>query len=162
MVVLEFMDCMEAELNRIFEGMVFKNSLGKETGVHVFKQDFPIRRFQAGEEEETQEDDFFPYCVIRAENGTNGNFQSTDITLTFGICERDENNSGEIRILNLIERVSQYFLNNRVIGGKFRLNYDSPIRWGLPTKEEDTYPYFYGLMEMTWDSFYEVKEDDYV
>lgn len=162
MVVLEFMDCMETELNQIFEGMVFKNSSGKETGVHVFKQDFPIRRFQAGAEEETQEDDLFPYCVIRAENGTNGSLQSMDITLTFGICEREESNSGELRILNLIERVSQHFLNDRVIGEKFRLDYDSPIRWGLPTKEEDTYPYFYGLMEMTWDSFYEEKEDDYV
>lgn len=159
---MEFLDCMEAELNKIFAGMVFKNSAGKETGVHVFKQDFPIRRFQAGAEEEMQEDDLFPYCVIRAENGTNGNFQSMGITLTFGICEREESNSGELRILNLIERVSQHFLNDRVIGGKFRLNYDNPIRWGLPTKEEDTYPYFYGLVEMTWDSFYEAKEDRYV
>lgn len=162
MAVLEFLDCMEAELNKIFAGMVFKNSAGKETGVHVFKQDFPIRRFQAGAEEEMQEDDLFPYCVIRAENGANGNFQSMGITLTFGICEREESNSGELRILNMIERVSQHFLNDRVIGGKFRLNYDNPIRWGLPTKEEDTYPYFYGLMEMTWDSFYEAKEDRYV
>lgn len=160
MVVLEFMDCMKIALNQIFDGMIFSNSTGKTSGMHVFKQDFPIRRFNADSEEET-EDDFFPYCVIRAENGTNGAFQSMDITLTFGICEREESNSGELRILNLIERVSQRFLNDRVIGGKFRLSYDTPIRWGLPTEKENTYPYFYGLMEMTWDSFYDVKEDNY-
>lgn len=161
MVILEFLDCMELALNQIFDGMVFSNSTGKTSGMHVFKQDFPIRRFHADIEEET-EDDFFPYCVIRAENGTAGMSQNVDITLTFGICERGEDNNGELRILNLIERVSQHFLNDRVIGEKFRLNYDAPIRWGLPTEKEDTYPYFYGLMEMTWDSFYEIKEDRYV
>lgn len=162
MVVLEFMDGMEKELNRVFDGMAFQNSSGKKTGVHVFKQDFPIRRFQAGEETQEQEDDYFPYCLIRVEDGTNGSYQSMDITLTLGICEKEESNSGELRILNLIERISQHFLNNRIVGGKFRLNYDNQIRWGLPRKEEDTYPYFYGLMEMTWDSYYEVKEDNYV
>lgn len=161
MVVLEFMDCMEEELKPVFAGMVFQNSLGKGAGVHIFKQDFPIRRFQAGTEEEMQEDDWFPYCVIRAESGISGSVQNMDITLTFGICERGDGNNGELRILNLIERVSQHFLNNRVIGGKFRLDYDVPIRWGLPTDKENTYPYFYGLMEMTWNSFYDVKEDDY-
>ncbi len=159
MVVLEFLDCMKTELDRIFDGMVFDNSSGKEARMHVFKQNFPIRRLQM--DAEGEEDDFFPYCVIRAENGTSGSLQNVYITLTFGICERGEDNNGELRILNLIERVCQHFLNNRVIGEKFRLSYDDPIEWGLPTEKENTYPYFYGLIEMTWDSFYDVREDDY-
>lgn len=161
MVVLEFLDCMEAELNRLFEGMVFDNSSGEKSGMHVFKQDFPIRKFTIDEESKGK-DDLFPYCLIRAENGTSGSCQTVDITLTFGICEKYEENNGEIRVLNLIERVSQRFLNDRVVGGKFRLDHDIPIRWGLPTEKEDTYPYFYGLMEMTWVSFFEAREDDYV
>lgn len=162
MVVLEFLDCIEMELNRIFEGMIFENSSGKKSSMHVFKQDYPIRKFNADGEDEEDEDDVFPYCLVRVENGTSGSIQAVDITLTFGICERSEENNGEIRILNLIERVCQYFLNKRVIGEKFRLDYNIPIRWGLPTEKENTYPYFYGLMEMTWNSFYEAKEDNYV
>lgn len=162
MVILEFMDCMEEELAQVFEGMVFDNSYDQKSGMHIFKQDFPIRKFKADIENEMHEENLYPYCLVRAENGTLGNLQTVDITLTFGICERDDKNNGEIRVLNLIERVSQHFLNKRVIGEKFRLDYEIPIRWGMPTKEENTYPYFYGLMEMTWDSFYEEKEDDYV
>lgn len=159
MVVVEFLDCMEVELCRLFDGMVFENSSGGEAGMHIFKQDFPIRKFNADEKQE--DDDYFPYCVVRAENGTSGSHQTVGITLTFGICERGEGNNGELRILNLIERVSQRFLNERTIGGKFRLSYEEPIRWGLPKDEENTYPYFYGLLEMTWESFYDETEDRY-
>lgn len=158
MVALEFLDCMEAELRKLFEGMVFDNSTGGKAGMHIFKQDFPIRKFKA----EEKEDDLFPYCVIRVEDGTSASLQTIDIVLTFGIYEKSEENNGELRILNLIERVCQRFLNDRVIGGKFRLDYDAPIRWGLPKDEKSTYPYFYGLVEMTWDSFFETKEDSYV
>lgn len=160
MVVLEFLDCMETELNKLFEGMLFDNSTGGKSGMHVFKQNFPIRKFSAGNEDD-QEMDLFPYCVIRVEDGTAARLQTIDITLTFGICERNEENNGELRVLNLIERVNQCFLNDRTIGGKFRLDYDTPIRWGLSTDKERTYPYFYGLMEMTWNSFFEAKEDRY-
>ena len=144
MVALEFLDCMEAELRKLFEGMVFDNSTGGKAEMHLFKQDFPIRKF-------------------RAEDGTSATLQTIDIVLTFGIYEKSEENNGELRILNLIERVCQRFLNDRVIGGKFRLDYDAPIRWGLPKDDEkSTYPYFYGMVEMTWDSFFETKEDRYV
>lgn len=159
MVVLEFLNCMETELNKIFEDMIFDNLTGGQAKMHVFKQDFPIRKFSAGEDK--KEDDLFPYCVIRVEDGTAASLQTIDITLTFGIYEKNEENNGELRVLNLIERVCQYFLNDRVIGGKFRLDYDVPIKWGLPTEKENTYPYFYGLMEMTWNSFFEAKEDRY-
>ena len=159
MVVLEFLDCMETELIKLFEGMSFDNSTGGTSSMHVFKQDFPIRKFSADEEEQKQ--DLFPYCVIRVEDGTAASLHTVGITLTFGICERNEENNGELRILNLIERVNQRFLNDRVLGGKFRLSYDEPIRWGLPTEKESTYPYFYGLMEMTWESYFEMKEDRY-
>ncbi len=162
MVALEFLDCMEKDLAQIFDGMVFENSSNGKSGMHIFKQDFPIRKFKVETEEELQEDDIFPYCLIRAENGTSGSLQTIDITLTFGLCERSEENNGEIRVLNLIERVSQHFLDRRVIGEKFQLDYEVPISWGMPRGEENTYPYFFGLMEMTWNSFYEAKEDDYV
>lgn len=159
MVALEFLDCMEAELRKLFEGMVFDNSTGGKAEMHLFKQDFPIRKFRA----EEKEDDLFPYCVIRVEDGTSASLQTIDIVLTFGIYEKSEENNGELRILNLIERVCQRFLNDQVIGGKFRLDYDAPIRWGLPKEDEkSTYPYFYGMVEMTWDSFFETKEDRYV
>jgi len=159
MVAVEFLDCMEAELDGLFSGMVFDNSTGGKSGMHVIKQDFPIRKFRADEEET----DLFPYCIIRVEDGTAASLQTVDIALTFGIYEKGEENNGELRILNLIERLCQHFLNNRVIGGKFRLSYDTPIRWGLPKEdEEDTYPYFYGLVEMTWESFFDTEEDRYV
>lgn len=160
MVVIEFLDCMETELNKIFEGMVFCNSTGGKSGMHVLKQDFPIRKFSADKEEEKKQD-LFPYCLIRVEDGTSASLQTVDITLTLGIYEKNEENNGELRILNLIERICQRFLNDRVIGGKFRLDYEATIRWGLPKGEENTYPYFYGFMEMTWDSFFEAKEDRY-
>lgn len=161
-MALEFLECMAAELKRLFEGMVFEKASGGTTGMHIFKQDFPIRKY-SDEEQEDEEDAFFPYCVIRVEDGIAEQNQTVDITLSFGICERSEENNGELRILNLIGRVCKRFLNDRIIGGKFRLSYDSPIKWGLPSKEAgNTYPYFYGLMEMTWNSFFEVEEDRYV
>ncbi len=160
-MVLEFLDCMAEELKKLFEGMVFEKSSGGTVGMHIFKQNFPIRKY-SDEEQENEEDAFFPYCVIRVEDGTAGQNHTIDITLSFGLCERSEENNGELRILNLIGRVCQRFLNDRVIGGKFRLSYDRSIKWGIPSNEEgSTYPYFYGLMEMTWDSFFEEKEDRY-
>ena len=123
-MALEFLECMAEELKKLFEGMVFERPSGGTIGMHIFKQDFPIRKYsdEYDEEQEDEEDAFFPYCVIRVEDGIAEQNQTVDITLSFGICERSEENNGELRILNLIGRVCKRFLNDRIIGGKFRLS----------------------------------------
>lgn len=48
------------------------------------------------------------------------------MTLSFGICNRGMRNDGEIRILNLIERVSQRFISNRILDDRFVLTMRHP------------------------------------
>lgn len=69
MIVLEFLDCMEMELKELFAGMVFEKPSGGTAGIHIFKQDFPIRKY-SDEEPESDDDAFFPYCAIRVDDGT--------------------------------------------------------------------------------------------
>lgn len=155
MTTLQLLESMEKELKKVFSGMLFRRPSGEMGEIHVFQQDFPLKYvtdyFDGEQEEVDPDEDLFPYCVIRAESGEiEGNPQKVRMTLSFGICNRGMRNDGEIRILNLIERVSQRFISNRILDDRFVLDYETPIKWTLD-QENNSYPYYFGMMEMTWN-----------
>ena len=61
--------------------------------------------------------------------------------------------------MNIFQRIAERFTIDPVLNQKYRMNYEAGINWMLD--EEDRYPYFYGAMEMTWDTFFVRREDPY-
>ena len=61
-------------------------------------------------------------------------------------------------IMNMIHKIARRFTENPVLKDRYRLNGDAGISWVLD--EEDRYPYYFGAMEMTWDTFFVRREED--
>jgi len=108
-----------------------------------------------GVAEEIYGDDPYPYCVVKVNSGELDpvqGVQEIQTLLIFGIYDNDAECQGHHTILNMIHKVSERFTKNPYLKEKYRLNFDAGITWLVD--DEDQYPYYFGAMEMTWDTFF--------
>ena len=67
---------------------------------------------------------------------------------TIGIYDYEPSNRGHIDVFNTIDRIRQRFERNQLLRKQYmRLQSDQyPMRWAVP--DDDTFPYFFGALEM--------------
>ncbi|QHZ50028.1 hypothetical protein ERICV_05129 [Paenibacillus phage phiERICV] len=92
-----------------------------------------------------QPDSDFPYLIIRALDGVDGQEDGKiQVRMLVGVKSKMEN--GYIEILSLIEKIKQALLKTEIIGGKFEI--ERPVKWKL--FEEQPYPEWVGEIVTTW------------
>lgn len=132
------------EIRLLFREWKFKDEGGEFSSVSVFEQALPI---PTGEDEPEP----FPYIVVRIEDGgttTPTSPETVRVRFTVGIFDESQDNHGHIDVLNAIDRIRQRFEKNQLLKKQYlRLQSDQfPVRWAVP--DEDTYPYYFGALEM--------------
>ncbi len=164
MTAVNLQDELSVEIEHILKDMLFKDVNGNDVKVKAYQQELP-KRLQAIQSDEImpeEEEDPYPFCVVRLDAGTLRTAQSAHevkTILVFGIYDRDFSCQGHRGILNIFHRIAERFTINPVLNNHYRMNYDAGINWILD--DEDRYPYYYGAMEMTWDTFFVRREDPY-
>lgn len=169
MTVFQLQRDLAEEIEKILSDMRFKRPGKRElVQMRAYCQDTPKRRqeIKAGsimpEEDETdEEDDLYPFCIVKAESG--GIFdgvQRVSIMLILAVFNDDTQNQGKQELLNIIHKIAERFIKNPVLKDIHRLNKDVGINWILD--DEDRYPYYIGGMTMTWETFFVEREDGYV
>ncbi|PKM72846.1 MAG: hypothetical protein CVU91_07410 [Firmicutes bacterium HGW-Firmicutes-16] len=147
---------LAAEITTIFTGYTLKNSDEAAVALNVFVHDIPV--IQGDDEGDSEAPPPEPYIVVKA---TSGNIASEDdpqaVTVVLVICVFDDANErqGHKDILHIIQKVYERFAKNPVLAGKFVLKY--PIDWVL--QDEDTYPYYFGGMQLLFECHAIKKED---
>lgn len=156
---------LEEEIEEILKDIILKDVDGGTTKLKAFSQELPKRMQEVkGDEvmpEEDPEEDPYPYCVVRVASGNMDmvlGAQQVETVLVFGIFDDDAGRQGHLVIMNMIHKIAQRFTKNPVLKDRYRLNGDVGISWVLD--EEDRYPYYFGAMEMTWDTFFVRREED--
>ncbi len=139
-----FISDMCEEITLLFSEWKFKNENGDYANISVFEQALPI---PSGESEPEP----FPYIVVRAEDGgttTPNSPETVRVRFTIGIYDDEPNNRGHIDVFNVIDRIRQRFERNQLLRKQYmRLQSDQyPMRWAVP--DDDTFPYFFGALEM--------------
>ncbi|MFH5187112.1 hypothetical protein ACHHV8_33520 [Paenibacillus sp. TAB 01] len=86
----------------------------------------------------------FPYIIVRILDGQDQDESIVRIKLLFGIFSRDDN--GFVDVLNLMEKVRQSLLKDRVVDNRYRL--ELPYKWKL--FEDQPYPEWIGEADTTW------------
>lgn len=157
MTVNSLLDDFKEELKLLFKHFRLKAEDGKHTTFNIFEHDLPVPK---GEDEPEP----FPYTIVKAVDGEITTFKSPEtvrVVLVFGIYDDDLNNQGHRDILNVIDCVRQRFEKNNLLNNRYRiLNSEKyPTRWTI--QEDDTYPYFFGGMEMTFAIYNQELEDPY-
>lgn len=150
MTALLLQQSLMKEVEEITKDMLFQNPLRKTVPLKAYAQELPIQSSEYEEEQEEYEsEDPFPYCIVKVMDGKIENSSQIIRTLLLiGLFEEDSTMQGHRRILNIFQRIQERFLKNPVLDKKYVLK--DGIEWAL--QEENIYPYFYGGMELNWET----------
>lgn len=173
MTAYELQINLAEEIEKIEKDVLLKDVKGNQAHIKAFAQSLPKRIQNVSDMEDDQEGDVmtdnepeedpYPYCVVRVESGNMEAVQGVHeiaTVLIFGIFDDDVRCLGHQVIMNMMHRVAERFIRNPVLKGRYRMSEGAGISWVLD--EEDRYPYYFGAMEMTWDTFFVGREDEYV
>ena len=137
-------------------GIVFKKADGTTViGATGYRQQLP-RIVQ--DDEDT--DQFFPYFIVRIETGhTPSDNEPWDVTvdILLGIFDDDTQNDGHVVIADMIQKITDYFVAYPLLDHKYRALQDMDFA----LQDEDTYPYFFGGIEMKFWVQKARREDPY-
>lgn len=139
------------ELNMLFDGYGFNDG----TKLNVYEQQLPIIK-----NEDENEDDVFPYIIVRVETGTTKSAdeaQEVQLTLVFGCCNEDTKNDGHKTIMGMIQRVYERFQKEPMLASKYM--YRDPFQFAL--QDEESFPYYFGAASMIFRTAAIRREDMY-
>lgn len=163
---LLFQKALAREVERIAEDMLFQvprkeGKSAKTARIRAYCQNLPIQRAEILDDNlerdsidyiEKEEAPVFhcPWAVIKIDGGTmekTGNKQAVRTAVCFGIFNDSEENKGHEEILNLIQRIYERFAKEPILDQQYVCQ--GEIEWAM--QEEDTHPYFFGAMSMTFE-----------
>lgn len=141
------------ELETIFHGDLFKNSLGEYVKLNIYEQQLPIR-------EDEDAPDPMPYIVVRLETGSTKSGtepQEVLVTMLFGYFDDAPENNGHKGVLGMIQKIHERFEKQPMLANQFM--FQDPFDWAL--QDEESFPYFFGAASMTFKTAAIRKEDKF-
>lgn len=154
MTVNELQKLLIAEIERLAADMSFVNKHGEKAMLKGYPQAIPVERvaFEWDEDEgETDEDAVFPYFIVRVD-GVEYQKRDADganqarVLVAFAVYDEDPGMQGYFTLTAVMERVAGRFQADPALGAFW-----CEGRMNLAYQEDDTYPHFFGAMEMFWN-----------
>lgn len=146
MTARQLQTALAEDLKELFKNRRYFDPSGKRQSVSVYKQQLPKRQSD-------DEDDPFPYIVIRLDSGgiaTQTDPHKVAVLLLVGIYDDSPENNGHEDVLEIMEVIQQHYENTPYIytsvGG---CRFTDPFNWVL--QDEESYPYFFGACNMAFE-----------
>lgn len=137
------------ELAELFKDSRYKAPGGEDRAPAVFRQLLPKR-------EAEDDDDPFPYLIVRLDNGTvNVRDYHTVMTLVLvGVFDDSPENNGHDAVIEMLEKIQARYQQNPFVRNRqgqivATVNRDNAMTWAL--QDEESFPYFFGGMNLFWD-----------
>lgn len=141
------LDALTEDLAALFRHHRLKDSAGAERPVRVYPQDLPFREGpDEAEEDETPE----PYIIVRLPGGElpdQDALQKLEAMLVVCVQDPAPDRQGFRDALHIVNTILLHYGGNGVVGGRWVLQY--PIKWAA--QEEDTHPYYFAAMALTFE-----------
>ncbi len=163
----EVQEALCDEIEKVLSDMVFTDPQEKNAKMKAYPQSLPKRdeaqMTPAEDEEYTGEGEYqfedpFPYTVVKIDTGTIADPVVVNTVLIVGIYDSNKKNQGHRTVLNIIQKINERFSKNPTLAGAFRMSEDS-FKFAMP--EEDSYPYFFGAINMSWQAPAFRREDKF-
>lgn len=156
MTVNDFQETLKNECVDILKEVTTKKTSGESvSGVNGYKQSLPI--VTADEEDNSQ---FFPYVIVRLADGsteTDDDPWVVTADILLGIYDPDTEANGHEHILSMVTKITDRFVEYPLLDQKYRAQ--QKIQWSL--QDEDTYPYYFGGVEIKFELPKTGRRDDY-
>ena len=142
------------DIEKALELTPLKGASGKGKRIKAYPQALPIVEARLGWETEEDamyeshpEDELFPYAVIRIVSTCSQDDQEqATVYIMFGIFNDDREMAGYYDLLNVIEMVVNRYRTNTVVE-----EFYCERKMSVEIQQDDSYPYFFGGIEMTWN-----------
>ncbi len=154
-----FTNELAEEITAIFKCFTSKNSAGKIVPLNVFTHDTPIRASGDTEDDEENAAPPEPYVVVKTNAGNIASeSEPQTVTAVCVICTYDDNSGrqGARDVLHIIDKIYERFAKYPRLGAAC-MKY--PVDWVL--QDEDTYPYYFGGLQMQFEIPAIQKEDPF-
>ena len=156
MVALDFQRELMKEIETITSEITYQTAAGqKKNGVTAYMQQLP----QVTEDEEDASQ-FFPYAIIRMVDGDtqdDDDCWSVKTDILIGCYDEATDANGHIDVMETIQRICDRFAKKPLLAQRYMAN--QHIQWAL--QDEDTYPYYFGGVEISFFLPKIGREDDY-
>jgi hypothetical protein len=162
MTAFELQDDLIEELDLVFTGIQLTTPKLDEVGtaiisaIKIFAQSLPIRS-------DDEEDDPFPYIIVRIDSGDMraGSAHLVKVRVIIGLFDDKNDTNGHKDVLNVIQKIYERFAKNPVLANKYVMqdSSENPFTWVL--QDEDTHPYYFGAIDITWETMAIRRESQY-
>lgn len=145
MIPIALQDALSRELKKLFSNETYLNQSNTYEGIKVFSQDLP-----AESNREDEENDPFPYIINRLVDGNvtdESSAHEVKLILIIGIYDQAQNKQGYRDVLHIIQTIYERFGKENVLDKRYVAK--MPFKWTL--QEEDSHPYYFGGIEMSFD-----------
>lgn len=163
MIATELQDDLIEELKNVLKNELFKNeyydpdnkSSSEYIPLNFFAQSLPIESSR-----EDEEDTHFPYVIVKLDNGTVPDADSpheVKVVIVIGLYDNDNKNQGHRDVLHIISMIYERFAKQPMLIHKYVAK--ESFNWAL--QDEETHPYYFGGIELSFDIPAIKKEDEF-
>ena len=154
----QLMFMLGKEIKEITKDVDFFDERGKKCDLNIFYQLTPFHEeeYEAEDEEDEEESKSdFPYCQIKFDTseenvqpGTMTVREQVKIILGFAIYYEHKDRQYQHTFFQIYNRIKLRFIKKNILNN-FRCV--DKIRLALNPQDEETYPYYYAAVSMTWE-----------
>lgn len=151
----DLQDALVKETKELLKDVWAKNSLGEDVQAQVFPQRLPVMT-----EDEDDETKLFPYAIVRLGDAkTAGDEDPWHVTVDWllGVYDDERKGQGHLHILTMIERITDRFIAEPLLDHRYRAEQDMET----VLQDEDTYPFYFGGVEITFSIPKVGRRDEY-
>ena len=149
---------LSSELETVLADVKLATATGEQKAPTVYKLGLPIP-----EGDDDTELSFMPYVELKLTDGKIKDWDSNDtikelsVMAIIGIYNADPMRSGYLDVLNVIQRIENYLGKKRRVG-----NFQVSSDFEYAIADQDTHPFYFGGVMLTFDSPRVIKEDPLV
>lgn len=118
------------------------NNDGEYLKFNVYPQNLPAKKGK-------NDDEHFPYVLVCLDEERIDGEDADNICSVYflvGVNDKNPNNQGHFDVANVLNRLSQRFLENRLVDCRYRITFPITKKF----QEENTWPKFIGGMSTLW------------
>ena len=166
-------DDLAEELKTILKDVRLKDTSGELVPINIYLQQLPVQDVaalpDAITDEMLEEGTYhnpetllqpFPYLIVRLESGgleSPTAYARASVTIIIGVTDSDYASQGHKDVLGVMQRICERFEKHPVLARSYECV--PPIRWAL--SDEDTHPFFFGALSVSFEYLSLVREDPY-
>lgn len=133
------------DLRELFFNKVYKDALSKQLeNLKFYSQDLPVESNREDEDE-----DLFPYIIVRLMEGEMDNLTAHEVKVLFliGVHDDASDRQGYQDVMHIIDVILERYGKQAVLDATYTAKY--PFNWAL--QDTDTHPYYFGGVEITFE-----------